>query len=588
MRTRVWVGALLTLLAAALLLPAAASAASNKPADTVFKNGYVYTVNPRARVAQAVAVKAGKIVYVGSNRDANAFIGPSTKVVKLGGKMMLPGFIDSHMHASMTVSGLYSVLLYGLTSVDAYTAAVAQFVADNPGLDVIRGQGWSNTVAPGIGPLASDLDKVVSDKPVSIMSEDGHSYWVNSKALELAGITKDTPDPANGVIERLPDGTPSGTLRETAADLVNDLLPDYSVQQYKDGFAYFQSDVAAPAGLTTVFDPLMYVGRNAVQALEEMAKAGELTVRVRAALSLKPTDDLAKWIRAAKAERAKHKTGMFQTPAVKMFADGVIEGHTGYLDEPYADALEYKGDASYRGVPIWPYRKMTATFAALDKAGFQIHVHAIGDAATTETLNALSRAQKANGKHDWRPGITHIQLVDPKDFARFAKLGVTAVPDPYWFIKDDYYTYLQVPYLGQPRADLEYPMRSFFKAGANVASASDYPVTIPPDPLMGIAVGVNRWAPDYVWEYPAPPSLDGVLWPEERATVKQMIRSFTIGGAKANFLDGKIGTIKVGKRADLVVLDTNLLKVPDPTDLFKAHTLFTMSGGRVVYDSLAD
>jgi predicted amidohydrolase YtcJ len=593
MKTRVWSGALLTLLAAALLLPATASAA-NKPADTVFKNGYVYTVNPGDRAAQAVAVRDGRIVYVGSNQGANAFVGPSTKVVKLGGKMMLPGFIDSHTHASMTVSSLYSVLLYGMTSVDEYVAAVAEFAAANPDMDVIRGQGWSNTVVPDNGPLASSLDAVVNDKPVAIMSEDGHSYWVNSYALAQAGITGATPDPENGVIERLagteatdpPYGTPSGTLRETAADLVTGLLPDYSVQQYKDGIGVFQQSVAAPLGLTTVFDPLMYVGSNGVQALEEMASADELTVRFRAALALNPTDDLDTWLPAAVAERAGHADDMFQTPAVKIFADGVVEGHTAYLNEPYADALEYKGDANYRGEPIWQPDVLNTTFARLDKAGFQIHTHAIGDAATTETLDALAYARKVNGRHDWRPGITHLQLVAPKDFARFAKLGVTAVPDPYWFIKDDYYTYLQLPYLGLPRADEEYPMKSFFDAGVTVASASDFPVTIPPDPLMGIAVGVNRWAPGYVWEYPAPPSLEGVLWPEERVTVEQMIRSFTIEGAKANYLDKQTGTIKVGKRADLVVLDTNLLKVADPTDLFAAHVLFTMGSGQVLYDTL--
>ena len=163
---------------------------------------------------------------------------------------------------------------------------------------------------------------------------------------------------------------------------------------------------------------------------------------------------------------------------------------------------------------------------------------------------------------------------------------MTAVPDPYWFIKDDYYTYLQVPYLGQARADLEYPMRSFFDAGVEVASASDYPVTIPPDPLMGIAVGVNRWDPSWVYEYPAPPDPDGVLWPHERATVRQMIRSFTIGGARANYLDKTTGTIKVGKRADLVVLDRNILKIEHRTDLFDTHVLFTMGSGQVLYDKL--
>jgi hypothetical protein len=580
-------------LAAALLVPAGA-AAKNKPADTVFKNGYVYTVNPGDRVARAVAVRHGRIVYVGSNRGARAFVGAHTKVVNLRGKLLLPGFVDSHIHASMTVSSLYSVLLYGMTSVDEYVAAVAQFAADNPAMDVIRGEGWSNTVVPGKGPLAGSLDAVVSDRPVVIMSEDYHSTWVNTKALELAGITGATPDPEDGVIERIdgtqatdpPYGTPSGTLRETAGNLVTDLLADYSVEQYKDGIAYFQQEVAAPLGLTTVFDPLLYVGGNAVRALEEMAAADELTVRFRGALALTPEDDLATWLPAARAERAKHTHGMFKTPAVKIFTDGVVEGHTAYLDEPYADALEYKGDADYRGEPIWQPAVMNAAFKKLDKAGFQIHTHAIGDAATTQTLDALAYARKANGRRDRRPGITHLQLVDPKDIARFKRLGVVAVPQPYWAIKDDYYTYLQLPYLGLPRADEEYPMRSFFKAGVTVASASDYPVTIPPDPLTGIAVGVNRWDPTYVYEYPAPPSLEGVLWPEERVSVKRMIRSFTIEGAKANFLEKRIGTIKVGKRADLLVLDKNLLRAKDTTELFGAHVLFTMGGGKVLYDKL--
>jgi predicted amidohydrolase YtcJ len=587
-------GALLVGLVAALLVPAAATAAKKKPADTVFKNGYVYTVNPGDRVAHAVAVRHGRIVYVGSDRGAHAFVGAHTKVVNLRGKLMLPGFIDSHIHASMTVGSVFSVQLYGMTSVDEYVSAVAAFAAENPELSAIRGQGWDNTVVPGKGPLASSLDAVVSDKPVALMSADYHSTWVNTQALQLAGITGATPDPKDGVIERIdgtqatdpPYGTPSGTLRETAGDLVTDLLPDYTLEQYKTGAAYFQEEIAAPLGITTVFDPWMEIGGNGVRAFEEMAAAGELTVRVRGALLLTPEADLAEWLQAAKAERAKHTHGMFRIPAVKIFADGVVEGHTAYLDEPYADALEYKGDANYRGEPIWQPALMKETFRKLDRARFQIHTHSIGDAATTETLDALAYARKANGKRDWRPGITHVQLVDPKDFARFARLGVVAVPQPYWFLKDDYYTYLQLPYLGLPRADEEYPMRSFFKAGVTVASSSDFPVTVPPDPLVGIAAGVNRWDPNLVYEYPAPPSLDGVLWPEERVSVKRMIRSFTIEGAKANFLEKRIGTIKVGKRADLVVLNKNLLKVKDPTKLFGAHVLLTMSGGKLVYDKL--
>ena len=587
MRSRiVWPALLAALVVALLALPAAASAGDkNKPADTVFKNGYVYTVNPGARVAQAVAVKDGTIKFVGPDAGVKAFIGPGTKVIDLGGRMMLPSFTDSHTHSGFTGTLLFSVQLYGLTSVSEYTAEVAAFAALNPTFPAIKGSGWSNTVVPGIGPLASDLDLVVDDRPVSIMSEDGHSYWVNTKALQLAGITSSTPDPVGGKIERLPDGTPSGTLRETAADLVNSKLADYTVEQYKQGILYYQENVAGPLGITSVFDPLLKVGSNTIAAYEELAQAGLLTMRVRGALSLTPKDDLSTWLTAAKAERAKHTTPLFRTPAVKVFADGVVEGHTAYLDEPYADALEYAGDADYRGTPLWTPAAMAAAFTALDKAGFQIHIHAIGDAATTEVLDALAAARKTNGAHDWRPGITHLQLVDRADYKRFAKLGVTAVPDPYWFEKDDYYTYLQLPYLGLPRADEEYPMKSFFDNGVLVASASDFPVTIPPNPLFGIGAGVTRWAPfGLVWEYPAWPDPLGMLWPEEAVTVDQMIRSFTVNGAKADFLEKTTGSIQVGKSADLIALDQNLFEIV-PDEIFNASVLFTMFQGRTLFDA---
>ena len=584
--------AVLALVVAALALPAAAGA-KPKAADTVFTGGYVYTVDSASRVAKAVAVRGGVIVYVGSDAGARAYVGKKTRVVKLRGKMMLPGFIDSHAHASMQVASLYSVMLYGLKTVDEYVAAVKEFADGHKTMPAVKGQGWSNTVVPGIGPLASDLDKAVSDRPASIMSEDGHSYWVNSKALELAGITGKTADPLNGVIERLPGtqatdppyGTPSGTLRETAAELVNSLLPDFSVAEYEDGIRSYQTDVAAPLGITAVFDPMLYSGGNAVQAYQALADTGELRVRVRAALTITPEDEVDEWIAAAGAEKAKHTTPMFQTNAVKVFSDGVVEGHTAYLDEPYADALAYKGDASFRGEPIWQPQAMKEAFAALDTAGFRIHVHAIGDAACTETLDALAYARQQNGTHDWRPGITHIQLVDPDDYARFASLGVTAVPDPYWFIKDDYYTYLQVPYLGQPRADHEYPMKSFFDAGALVASASDYPVTLPPDPLDGIATGVTRWAPEWVYEYPAYPDQTGMLWPEQAVTVAQMIRSFTYNGARANFMEDVTGSIEVGKSADLIVVNKNLFTV-DPKAIFDAKVLYTMGRGKVLFSEL--
>lgn len=575
--------ALAALLVGLAALPAIAGAV--RKADKVFYGGVVYTANAKHPMARAVAVRGSRIQYVGSNWGAARYVGRHTRLVNLHGKLMLPGFIDAHAHASMSVSLVYAVDLYGLGSLEAYLDAVSAFAAANPALPAVQGTGWSNTVAPDIGPLAADLDAVVSDRPVALQSEDYHSLWVNTKALELAGVSGATPDPEGGKIERVPGtagtpgnpyGTPSGTLRESAAALVSDVLPDYTVAQYKQGILYFQKEVAGPFGITSVYDPWLGIGSNGVKAYEQLARAGKLTMRVRGALGIDPGDDLSAWVKAARAERAKHKRALFRTTAVKFFADGVIEGHTGYLKEPYADALEYAGDADYRGMPLWEPDALAQAFTAVDAARLQIHVHSIGDAATTEVLDALAAARAANGKRDWRPGITHLQLVDPADYARFRQLGVTAVPQPYWFLMDDYYWYLQLPYLGQQRADDEYPMKSLFSAGARVASASDFPVTIPPDPIDGIQTGVMRWAPG--WDIPE----SDVLWPEERVSVKRMIDSFTINGAKAAFTERVTGSIARGKSADLIVLSRNILKTP-PKDIGDAEVTLTMFRGRIIH-----
>jgi predicted amidohydrolase YtcJ len=554
-----------------------AAMAGPKPADTVFLHGFIYTVDAKHTVAQAVAIRNGEIVFVGKDAAAQKYIGDGTKVIDLEGRMVLPGFIDSHAHATAALSDLYEVSLWGLGSVSKYVAAIAEFASAHPDLPAIQGTGWSNTVVPGIGPEAKDIDAVVSDRPVAIWSEDHHSLWVNTAALELGGITAATPDPPNGHIERYPDGSPSGTLREAAADLVADKLPDYSVAQYKAGIRHFERDIAGPLGITTVFIPGMTPGSNAVEALERLAADGKLTVRFRAAVWMVPDVPIDEQIAAAEAERAKHTYPTFQIDSVKFFADGVVEGHTAYLEEPYADAAQYAGDPNYRGTPIWDPAALNEASVAAAEAGFKLHYHSIGDAATSEALDAIAAAEEAVGSTDIRPAITHLQLVDPADYQRFVDLGVVAVPQPYWFLHDDYYYNLQVPYLGQPRAEHEYPMKSFFDRGVVVASASDYPVTIPPDPLDGIQTGVMRWFPWY-----AEPG--DVLWPAQRVTVEQMIDSFTINGAFANYLEDTTGSIEVGKSADLIVLDRDILTVPSK-QIGKGSVLLTMFQGRTVFRS---
>lgn len=551
-----------------------------QPADTVYTNGVVYTADAAHTMATAVAVRGGRIVYEGDDAGAAAWVGSGTTRVDLAGKMMLPGFIDSHMHASAAISDLYEVSLYGLKTIAAYQRAVRGFARAHPDLTLVQGSGWSNTAAPGRGPTKTQLDAAVKDRPALMWSEDGHSVWCNSKALAEAGITAKTPDPKGGVIERMP-GTkiPSGTLREAAADLVTPIVPAYTVGQYVNGIRHFQQDIAAPLGLTTATDASLTPGDATLDAYQQLAGAGELTVRMRGFLYLGPENGpLADQVAAAVAERAKHTTPLFQTNAVKLFVDGVVEGHTALLTYPYKDK------PGFLGVPVWPsYEALQEASVDAAKAGFQLHYHCIGDAATSQALNAIAAAEAATGSDAGRPGITHLQLVTPTDFVRFAQLKVTAVPQPYWFVKDDYYYGLQLPYLGRWRADREYPMKSFFDQGVLVASSSDYPVTYPPDPLDAIQTGVMRWMQSsYEWA-----KKGDVLWPAERVTREQMIDSFTIGGARANFLEDETGSIEVGKSADLVVLDTNILTCPEEK-IGNAAVVLTVFRGTTVYDPAAE
>jgi len=570
---------------AVLLAVCGPAAAKTKPATTVYRNGYVWTVDKKTPLAHAVAVRGTKIVYVGGNPGAAAYVGKKTKVVNLKGRMVLPGFADSHAHMCEMVDRLYAVNLYGLSSLDAYVRAVAEFASARPDEDVIRGKGWSEALFPGIGPRKESLDAVVSDRAVALWSDGHHAVWANSKALEAASIDASTPDPPDGVIERIPGTTePSGTLRQTAADMFMARLPDYSVEQYKEGLLAFQNQIAGPLGLTLVHDPYLHAGSRIVQAYEELAAAGRLKLRVRGSLWIGPNDPFSVQLAAAIQERALHTTEFFQTRSVKFLDDGVIEGHTGYLLEPYADALDYAGDPDFRSRAIWDVEPFKQACALADAAGFQVHIHAIGDAAVKESVDALAFADRIDGRRKLRRcGITHLELVDSPDIARMAQMNIIAYPQPYWFLMDDYYDYM-VAVIGQERADRQYPMRSLLREGVIAASSSDWPVTPLPDPLDGIQAGVMRWLPES--PFGGNPDPTEVLWPEERVGVKAMISSFTLNGAYANYLERRTGSLEVGKSADLIVLDRNIITCA-PEEIGQTKVLLTLFRGKTVYKDTA-
>jgi hypothetical protein len=452
--------------------------------------------------------------------------------------------------------------------VQEYQKAIREYYAKHADAKYLKGRGWSNTLFPKTGPDKKIIDDIVRDIPVSLSSEDGHSKWVNSKTLELAGITRSTPNPDGGVIEHDPlTGEPTGTLRESAASLIAKLFPDYGVDELAKGLEAYQT-MALAFGITMAHDADIDLGSNEIAAYKTLEKANRLRMRFRASLYVGPKEGL-KQVGAIAAERDKHKGRNFQIIAAKIYADGVVEGSTAYLKDPY------KHLPNSRGELLWKPEDLNAMCAELDKNRLQIHVHSIGDGATRVTLDALAYAARINGKRDSRNLITHLQLVAPDDILRFKNLGVVAVTQPFWFMKDDYYYNIQVPYLGQERADAEYPMGSFFRAGVMVTSSSDYSVTIPCNPLVAIQTGMTRSRSET-----ADPK--EVLWPGEEATLDQMIASFTINGAYANFLEKSAGSLEVGKTADLIVLDRNLFKIP-AREISKAKVLLTLFEGKEVF-----
>ncbi|WP_409177119.1 amidohydrolase [Brevibacillus fortis] len=558
------------LLATALMSPMSAFAAqeTKQPADVVLTNGAVYTVDMKNSWAEAVAIRGDEIVFVGADEYAKAHIGKDTNVIDLKGQMVLPGFIDSHTHASKTTGLIFSIDLFDGGSVEEYVATIEKFVKEHPNEPTFQGRGWSNPVVPGIGPRKAVLDKIVPKTPIALTSDDGHSLWVNSAAMKLAGITKDTPNPEGGIIERDPKtGEPSGTLRESAMDLVLSKIGGYTVQQYKSGIEAYQ-EKAVERGVTTVRDPDMLRYPNVLEAYEELAKEDKLTIRFRNALTANPEkgpEQVAEFVKI----RERNQNPLFQVNAVKIFLDGVVEGATAYLEKPYVHKETH-------GELIWKQEVYNQTATAVDKAGFQLHVHSIGDASTRIALDGMELAEKQNGKHDARHSLVHLQLVNESDIERFKKLGAVGIVQPFWFMQEEgYYDEIEVPYLGRERAEKEYPMKSFLNKGVHIASSSDYIVTPEFNPLHGIQQGITR-----IEDGVTDPSK--IANPDERATLAEMIASFTIDGAYANHVDDITGSIEVGKKADLIVLDKNLFKIP-ATQIKDAKVVLTLVEGKEVY-----
>ena len=548
-------------------------------ASLVLKNGIIQTMVSEENTAEAIAINGDEIIYVGDSDGAEAYIGDSTEVIDLDGAMVTPGFMDGHMHAANGWgTKLFAVSFSDCKTNDDYIEAVRTFAEENPDVDVITGgrfdlNNYAQDDGTNPGSAKEDLDQACSDRPVILKSVDGHSYWVNSKALELAKITKDTKDPKAGVISRNEDGTPRGMLTDTAKDLVADLAEQvqYTDEMYMEAAEKFQEE-AHSMGITGMTS-CPSGNDDAISGFYKLEESGELSLRLKSAKVAAPEISPEEMIDIVKKHGETYKDSEWiDTNVVKIFADGVTEGKTGVFLEPYLESAGKGTD--YKGNPVWTDEQFNEMAAALDKEGIQLHTHAIGDGAVNQTLNAYEYAEEQNGKRDARFTITHVCAVTPDDIQRLADMEVVSALQFLWMYADPLFE-LEKAMIGEERALAMYPVKEMQEQGCIISGASDYSVS-PYDVLDEIETGVTRNSP-YEED-----TEDMFRNPEQAVSAYTVLEAYTKNVAYENFWDEKLGTIEVGKKADLAVLGQNILTC-DPEEISETPVLYTIAGGKIVY-----
>ena len=546
------------------------------PVDLLFRNGNLFDGRSHHE-RRAVGVVDGWVQAVVDESEAADLVGPFTEVVDLAGGLLLPGFQDAHVHP---VQGGLERMRCDLSEFEGpgeYVAAVAAYAAARPGQEWICGGGWAMPAFGASGPRAADLDAVVGDdRPVFLPNRDHHGAWVSSAALRAAGIDRSTPDPVDGRIERDAAGHPTGTLHEGAMGLVQRLIPSPTQEEYDLALAGAQAYLHS-VGVTSWQDAILggYAGVDdpSPTYLRAMS-AGRLTARVRGALW---------WDRSAGLEQIEHllerrtelTRGRLDAGSVKIMQDGVAENYTAAMTSPYRDGCG--GHTHNHGLSFVDPAVLNEAVSRLDAHGFQVHVHAIGDRAVREALDAFESSRLTNGASSGRHHIAHLQVVRPEDRARFAELDVAANMQPLWALYDDQMTDLTIPYLDEDVVSWQYPFGDLARAGARLAAGSDWPVSSP-DPLAGIHVAVNRWGLGEPGRAGSEPFL-----PEQALSPEQAFTAYTSGSAWVNHHDDT-GRVQPGMRADLVVLDRDPL-AGDASEIGAAVVRATYVDGNRVYEA---
>ena len=549
----------------------AAGQAAPAPADKIILHARVYTVNQKQPWAEALAIRGERIVAIGSEKEMAVFRGSSTEVIDAAGRLVLPGFEDCHIHFMDGSLGLTQVDLNDAKTVPEIQKRVKEYAATHPAAKEpwITGMGWTYpTFGAAALPDKKILDEVVPDRPVYLVAFDGHSSWANSKALAMAGITKETADPANGKIVRDANGDPTGALKESAGDLVASHMPKPT---RAERLAALRNGIheANKFGLTRV----QSAGQDFeyLDMFDELRRSGDLSLRFYIAYFLDPPELRPQDLEKIEVARHTYHDQWISGGAVKTMLDGVVEAHTAAMLTPYSD------DPTQIGKMFWDPDKYKAAIAELDKRGLQIFTHAIGEKAVRTALDAYENAAQANHTTEARPRIEHIETIAADDIPRFGKIGVIASVQPLHLYPDADTLEIWARNAGPERAQRAWSFHSIQAHGGKLAFDSDWPV-VTMNPWKGLQTGVTRKTSEGKPE--------GGFVPTEAVSLEDGIKAYTLGAAFAGRREHDEGSLETGKLADLIIVNQDLFKIP-PSKIDQTKVLLTIVGGKVVFRSKA-
>ncbi len=555
-----------------LLLSAMAARAQQSarvaPADILIVHAKIYTVDAQKPWAQSLAIRKGKIVAVGSDEQVARFRGMGTKMIDAGGKLVLPSFTDSHVHLLDGGLSLGQVNLEGAKDVAEIQSRLRAYADQHPDNKWILGSGWNYAMfGTETLPNKKYLDQLFPAIAVFLTCFDFHTFWANSKALALAGITKTTRNPPNGEIVRDPvTGEPTGALKESAGDLVSKIVPKPSevetLNAYRAAIKWANQN-----GLGRVHSAggdFEHLG-----VFQELRDENQLSLRLHVAYVLDPAEVRPQDLDALESSRKKFHDEWIDANSVKFFLDGVVESHTAAFFEPYTD------DPSTKGALFWDPAKYKAAVAQLDKKGFQLYTHAIGDYAVRTALDAYEFAEHTNHSKDHRNRVEHIETITAEDIPRFAKLAVIASMQPLHAYPDEDTLDVWARNIGPERASRAWLWNSIAQQGGRYTFGSDWPV-VTLNPWEGIQTAVTRQTSDG-----KPP---GGFVPSEKLSVAQAVEGYTIDAAFAGHLEKSEGSLAIGKVADVIVVDKNIFEI-DPHTIDETKVVLTIVGGKIVYEA---